>query len=91
MVEGYVEMKMSKDSDRRLYIYLKSPGGDFYFFDYKLGILSVVSSNETFNQAVTGMKKKQKTKKMADGELFEIVLGEMGKAKMFVQRVKAGR
>lgn len=86
---AYVEFKMPTDGDDRMYIYLKSPSGYYYFFGYKQGILNVVSDNPEFNDEVINMKKKEAVIKMGDDEFFEIYPVEPSSANMFVRRVQA--
>ncbi|WP_367389941.1 hypothetical protein [Lewinella sp. LCG006] len=89
-VECYVELKMpSTDADDRLYVYLKSPSGLFYFFGFKQGILSITSNNTVFMQQLEGMKVKDLIMKMDDGETFEIVPVELSSANLFLRRIQA--
>ena len=89
MMTAYVEFKMPTDGDDRLYIYLKSPSGYYYFFGYKQGILNVVSDNPEWNDEVINMKKKEAVTKMGEDEFFEIYPVEPSSANMFVRRVQA--
>jgi hypothetical protein len=91
MVEGYVEFKMPTNDDDRLYIYIKSPSGYYYFFGYKQGIMSTTSNNEKFNEALLSLKKKETTIKMEDGEFYEIAPVNEGTAQMFVSRIRAAK
>ena len=91
MLDCYVEFKMPTNEDDRVYIYIKSPSGNFYFFGYKQGILNCVSSNEKFNAEVEGLKKKEKIIKMPDGEFYEIALVNQGSAQMFVNRIRSAK
>ncbi len=89
--ETFVEFKIMSNGDNRMYIYIKAPAGTFYFFGYKDGIMSTVSNNEKYNQMVEGLKKKEKSVKLKDGEVYEIQLVNQGTAKAFVNRVKAAK
>lgn len=90
--ECYVELKMpSADDDDRLYVYLKSPSGLFYFFGFKQGILNITSNNTVFMQQLEGMKVKDLVMKMDDGETFEIVPVELSSANLFLRRVQAAQ
>lgn len=92
MVEAYIEVKMpSASGDDRLYIYLKSPSGLYYFFGFKQGILSITSNNTVFMQQLEGMKEKELIQKMPDGETFEIQAVEVSTANIFLRRVQAGQ
>ncbi len=86
---AYIEIKMPTNDDDRMYIYLKSPGGFYYFFGYKQGIMNVVSNNTKFNDYVINMKDKERRFKMPDGEFYEIQPVNQGTAEAFVRRIKA--
>jgi hypothetical protein len=91
MVTGYVEFRMPGNEDDRLYVYVKAPSGNFYFFGYKQGILNVTSDNEAFMGALSGMKTKDLTLKMPDGENFEIQPLDENEALRFVRRIQAAK
>ncbi len=91
MMESYIEFKMPPNDDDRLYIYLKSPSELFYFFGFKQGILSVASNNPAFMEELAGMKSKERVIKMDDGNTYEIQDVDVGSARLFLNRVKAGR
>lgn len=91
MLECYVEYKMPTNEDDRLYIYLKSPSGLFYFYGYKQGILSLTSNNPTFMDAIGGMKSKELIMKMDDGNTYELQPVDIGSARLFLNRVKAAQ
>ena len=89
-IECYVEIKMpSATGDDRLYIYLKSPSGLFYFFGFKQGILNITSNNTVFMQQLEGMKVKDLVLKMDDGETYEILPVEPSSANVFLRRIQA--
>lgn len=89
-IECYVELKMpSTKDDDRLYIYLKSPSGLFYFFGFKQGILSITSNNTVFMQQLEGIKAKDLVTKMPDGETFEVQAVELSSANLFLRRITA--
>ena len=89
-VECYVEIKMpSAEKDDRLYVYLKSPSGLFYFFGFKGGILSINSNNTVFMQQLEGMKASELITKMPDGETYEIQAVDANSANLFLRRIQA--
>ena len=88
-ITAYIEVKMPQRGDDRIYVYLKSPSGLFYFFGFKEGIMNIVSDNPKFNDYIINMKEKNRIKKMPDGETFEIQPVNAGTARQFVSRVKA--
>lgn len=89
MLTCYVEFKMPSNEDDRVYIYIKSPSDLYYYFGFKQKILSVVSNNTKFNDAVINMKKKEKVLKMPDGGTYEIQPINPNTAQMFARRVQA--
>ncbi|MFT5763666.1 MAG: hypothetical protein ACI8X3_001091, partial [Saprospiraceae bacterium] len=91
LLDCYIEFKMPTNGDDRVYVYIKSPSGNFYFFGYKQGILNCVSSNDKFNAEVEGLKKKEKIIKMADGGFYEIALVDPASAQMFVNRIRSAK
>lgn len=90
-IECYIEMKMpsSGNGDDRLYIYLKSPSGLFYFFGFKQGIMSIASNNTVFMQELGNMKEKELITKMPDGNTYEIQPVEPSSANIFLRRIQA--
>ncbi|MEL7118843.1 MAG: hypothetical protein AAFO07_05365, partial [Bacteroidota bacterium] len=88
MVEGFIEFKMPTNEDDRLYIYLKSPGGYFYYFGYKQGILDITSDNPDFTETIFKIKPKDLIVKMPDGSDLEIQPVEQSKARLFLRRIE---
>jgi len=88
-VTGYIEYKMPTNEDDRLYIYIKSPSGLYYFLGYKQGILSLTSNNTAFTEEANNLKAKEVILKMDDGNTYEIQIVNPNSANMFVRRVKA--
>lgn len=91
MLTCHVEFKMPSNGDDRIYIYIKSPSDFYYYFGFKQGILDIGSSNTRFMDELLGMKEKDLSVKMKDGEKMEIQAVEAGKANAFVSRVIAAR
>lgn len=91
VVTCYFECKMPSNEDDRLYIYLKSPSEQFYFFGYKQGVLNVASNNPAFMGALEGMKAKDRIIKMPDGENLEIAPLEESEGMRFVRRIQAAK
>lgn len=89
MVTSSVEIKMPTNEDDRLYIYIKAPNDNFYFFGYSQGILSVTSNNTAFTDILVKLKKKDLIYKMPEDETYEIQAISPETADLFVQRVKS--
>ncbi|MCB0707090.1 MAG: hypothetical protein KDC34_17360 [Saprospiraceae bacterium] len=88
-ITAYFECKMPIDDDDRLYLYIKSPGGFYYFFGFKQGIMSVVSDNTRFNDIIINMKDNDRIYKMDDGNTYEIQAVDPSTASAFLRRVQA--
>ncbi len=88
-LECYVEFKMPSNMDDRLYLYIKAPMGNYYFFGFKQGILNVTSNNTTFMDELFSLKKKEMFIKMDDGEMYEITAVEPSTARIFINRINA--
>jgi hypothetical protein len=91
MVDAFIEYKMPSNGEDRMYLYLKTPTENYYYFGYQQGILSVISNNPKFNQVITGMKKKELTVKGVDGTAVEIQLAGEEVPQLFVRRAQAGK
>ncbi len=88
MIEGFIEFKMPSNEDDRLYIYLKSPSGYFYYIGFKQGIMDMTSDNPRFNEELLKMKKKDLIFKLANGEQMEIQPVEQSTARLFLRRMQ---
>lgn len=89
--KGYVEFKMPTNEDDRLYIYLEAPGGNFYYFGFKGGILNMTSNNDDFLKELEGLKTKEVIQKMPDGETYELQIVSPSVATSFVRRARAAQ
>jgi len=89
-LKSYIEYKMPSNNDDRLYVLLVAPNDYYYFFGYKQGVLNVVSNNSRFNDAVAGLKDKEKRFKKKDEE-YEIQLVDPSSATSFINRIKAAQ
>jgi len=85
----HIEFKMPTNEDDRLYIYLNSPSGLYYFFGFKQGILNITSNNPKFMDELLNLKTKDLVMKMDDGETYEIQAVEPSTAKLFLRRMEA--
>ena len=68
-----------QEKDDRLYLYLRSPSGSYYFFGYKGGILNVFSNNSDFAEVFLDYK----------GKDLQIELSNEGTVQSFINRVRA--
>lgn len=89
MIDVHVEYKMTTNGDDRLYMYLKSPSGLFYFFGYQGGVLNVTSDNTRFMGPLNDMKDKDRVIEISKELSFELQGVTEGTANKFIQRSKA--
>ena len=88
LLEGYFQLMLANNEEDRLYFYLKSPSGNFYYFGFKDGILETYSDFEMYNETVLDLKKKEREIKLRDGYLFEIMLANDNAASNFLNRIR---
>ena len=80
---------MTTNDDDRLYIYLKSPSGLFYFFGLQGEVLNVTSDNQRFMKPLNEMKDKDRIVDISKQLSFEIQGVTEGTANKFIQRARA--
>ena len=73
-IEGLVEFHMPSNKDDRIYMLLTAKSGNYYYFNYKKGILHVYSNNETFNEEVEKMGDKERNIEAVKGQPYELQL-----------------
>lgn len=88
-IRSYVEIKMPSNDDDRVYIYLRLPNNNFYFFGYQGGVLSTCSNNPLFLTTADKMKEKQFIFKKGKGKnrIFAVEIVNPLTAELFVKRV----
>lgn len=65
---------MPSNEDDRIYLFIQNKNDNYYYLNYKKGILHVQSNNPIFNETVEKMKTKARTVKLPGGETYEIQL-----------------
>ena len=88
IVNSFVEIKMPSTGDDRIYLYFKSSNELYYYFEFKQGILGMVSNNSRFMDEFEKMKAKDLIIKMDDGEPMEIQPLEPQRANLFLRRIQ---
>ena len=88
VLTGYLQIKLTGNGNDRLYFYLKSPSGNYYYFGFNQGILNTVSNNPIYNEAVIGLKKKERVIKLKGDDVYEIQVAGEGTPTHFVNRIK---
>ncbi len=88
-VEGKIAIYKRRTGDE-ISIYLNITGSNYYFFNYKRGLLQAYSTNEDFNKAITETKKdKTKFKAPKGKDDLEFMLGAKTKAAAFLREFEA--
>ncbi len=73
-INATVAFIMPSNEDDRIYLFLQNKNDNYYFLNYKKGILHVQSNNPIFNETVEKMKPKARTVKLPDGKTYEVQL-----------------
>ena len=89
VITAHIECRMPSNNDDRLYIYIKSPSELYYYFEYRQGVLSLISNNPRFMEAFDKIKPADRVIKMPDGETYEITDIAPTRASLFVRRVES--
>ena len=89
IIKGALEIQIDPLRGDVLTYYITSPNGDWYYFQYANGILTTASSNPNYNNAVTGMKRKDAKIRTDNGASFEIVIGNAAQYSQFRQRANS--
>jgi hypothetical protein len=87
-LETYIEFIMPGNEDDRMYIYFKLPDGTYYFFGYRMGILSLVSNSIRFMDAFRAIKVSDTIIQMPDGETYEMQEVDPITATRFLRRIQ---
>jgi len=89
LIDVHVEYKMTTNDDDRLYVYLKSPSGLFYFFGLQGEVLNVTSDNTRFMKPLNEMKDKERIIDITKELSVELQGVTEGTANKFIQRARA--
>ena len=89
MVDAHIEYKMTTNEDDRLYIYLKSPSGLFYFFGFQGEVLNITSDNARFMGPLNDMKDKDRIIEISKELSLELQGVTEGTANKFIERSRA--
>jgi hypothetical protein len=73
-IEATIEYHNPSNKDDRIYLILKSPNGNSYYFNYKKGILHTYSDNAVFNETIAAMKEKDRIIEAKQGTTYELQL-----------------
>ncbi len=86
IVNCLFEVKMLS-TNHSMTMYIDSPSDDWYYIHYKNGIITTLSSNEEYSNAVLEGKKKDRVKS-PNGEYIEIVLEKLENVRYFSGKMR---
>jgi hypothetical protein len=87
-VDGYIQIEKGR-SGSGINIFLRPSKEQWYFFTYKFGILQVLSSDNSFNMYVEGLKpEKRMLNPDSDEDYFEFVISTKRKSIEFLREME---
>ncbi len=91
-IRGYFEISEPRNGRDEMTLYIISPGGTTYYFNYaKNRVLRVHSSNSEINEIIENLRRNERFVKMPDGEHVEIIPAQARQVNFFVRRMEAPR
>ena len=86
-VNGYVEISRRRSGDA-LNFYFELSKGNWYFFTYTAGVLQAISSNEDFNNILSGLKDDKRTLPAKDTEQsYQFIISTPEKRLAFTRKM----
>ena len=86
-VNGYVEIGRRRSGDV-LNLYFELSKGNWYFFTYTAGVLQAISSNEDFNNILSGLKDDKRTFSVKVGEQsYQFIISTPEKRLAFTRKM----
>ena len=86
-VPGYIQIQRKKGGDN-FTLYFELDPQTWYYFYYFKGVMSVVSSNAEFNNALKELKSKDKKQEVKSGPGFQFTTCSPTKRDMFLRKMK---
>ena len=87
MVPGIIEIRPRGLGDE-VHIYLHLSEEEYYYFNYRRGVMNVISSNQEFNQLITNSPKRLSYRKgTAETGSFRYQLGNVKQIQKFLKRM----
>lgn len=86
-VPGYIQIQRKKGGDN-FTLYFELDPQTWYYFYYFKGVMSVVSSNAEFNNALKELKSKDKKQDVKSGPSFQFTTCSPTKRDMFLRKMK---
>lgn len=86
-VPGYIQIQRKKGGDN-FTLYFELDPQTWYYFYYFKGVMSAVSSNAEFNNAIKELKSKDKKQDVKSGPAFQFTTCSPTKRDMFLRKMK---
>lgn len=90
LTRAFLEVRAPVGTGDEFNLYLTSPSGDYFYFNYRKGQMKTVSSNESYNALIAGLKKKELNVKVEKTE-FEIILTSQKLAGFFKNKLQESK
>ena len=86
-VNGYVEISRRRSGDV-LSLYFELSKGNWYFYTYSTGVMQALSSNEDFNNILSGLKEDKRTMSVKDAEpSYQFIISTPEKRLAFTRKM----
>jgi hypothetical protein len=93
-IGGFLEIRQIDKGGKPfevMHLYIEPAPGTYYYFNFEQGVMSAISSNASFNTAITSVKKKDAKVKVKKGKIsqtVEIQLADDAKRSYFIGRMR---
>ncbi|HRD37618.1 MAG TPA: hypothetical protein PLC65_03215 [Bacteroidia bacterium] len=87
-VTGYIKIDKMRSGGDKLFIYIEADPTTWYYFEFYKGLMSVVSSNNEFNNTIKEMKPKSRKMEAEKGPSFQFNLCSPQKRTIFLNKMK---
>ena len=87
-VKGYMEIGKRRSGDI-INLYIEPEDKQWYYFAYANGTMQVISSNQSFNEKLAGLKEDQRLLKAEKGQpTYQFILGTADKKNTFLRKMR---
>lgn len=87
-VPGYIKIDKMRSSGDKITIYMEVDPTTWYYFEFYKGLMSVVSSNNEFNNTIKDMKPKNRKQEGVKGPSFQFNICSPQKRIVFLNKIK---
>jgi hypothetical protein len=87
-IPGYIKIDKMRSGGDKMTIYLEVDPTTWYYFEFYKGLMSVISSNNEFNNTIKDMKPKNKKQENVKGPSFQYNICSPQKRVVFLNKLK---